>query len=125
VVGLEQRGPGLSKKHLQDAMSKLELPIKFRQSDKMEVLIKNIIESMSTRKVAPTLEIGAQVFRAAGTTEVNIAAVNTEKKRRVEVQKNSALLPHRTVGLEGENTVVDPHAKRPASNEETRVFVVK
>jgi len=75
--------------------------------------------------VAPRLKRGAQVLRAADTTQHSIAAVYMEKKRRVEVQKNSALLPHRTVGLEGENTVVDPHAKRPASNEETRVFVVK
>jgi len=119
VVGLEQRGPGLSKKHLQDAMSKLKLPIKFRQSDKMEVLIKNIIESTSTRDVAPRLEIGAQVLRAAGTTEVDIAAVNTERKRRVKVQKTSALLLHRTVRLEGENSVAGAHSGRPTSDEET------
>jgi len=120
VVGLEQKG--LSKRRLQDAMGKLEPPIKFRQSDKMEVLIKNIIESMSTREVAPRLKGGAQVLRAADTIEDDLAAVHTEKKRRVDVQKTLDLLPHRTAGLEGKNTVVGPHTERPASDEETGAF---
>jgi len=118
VVGLEQKG--LSKRHLQDAMGKLEPPIKFRQSDKMEVLIKNIIESMSTREVAPRLKGG--VLRAADTIEDDLAAVHTEKKRRVDVQKTLDLLPHRTAGLEGKNTVVGPHTERSASDEETGAF---
>jgi len=39
----------LSKSHLQEAMGKLEPPIKFRLLDKKEVLIQKIVKSMHGR----------------------------------------------------------------------------
>jgi len=39
----------LSKVHLQEAMGKLEPPIKFRLADRTEVLIQNVVESMRGR----------------------------------------------------------------------------
>jgi len=46
----------LLKSNLQEAMGALEPPIKFRQADRTEVLIKSIVESMGGRKLASSFQ---------------------------------------------------------------------
>ena len=86
-----EQNKGLSRLHLQDAMGKLEPPIKFKQADKVEELIKNIVESMRTREVAASSEVvevlqGAVVKQGPVDCGAPVAPVaDVEKKRKAEL----------------------------------------
>jgi len=45
----------ITNKVLYDAMGKMQPPIEAKKADKTEVLIQNIVDSMRTREVAPSL----------------------------------------------------------------------
>ena len=85
VFGFEQEKKALTRSHLYDAMRKLKPPIKFKLSDKTEILIKNIVDTMSLREVAPTsgfqtLQCSEAKQRSSGGADI----VHVAKKQRVD-----------------------------------------
>ena len=89
-----EQNKGLRRRHLQDAMGKLEPPIKFKQADKVDELIKNIVKSMRTREVAASSEVevlqvevlqGAVVKQGPVDGGAPVAPIaDVEKKRKAE-----------------------------------------
>lgn len=92
MFGFEQEKRALTRSHLYDAMRKLQPPIKFKQSDRTEVLIKNIIDTMSLREVASmsggqTLQGSETEQRSNGGADV----VPVAKKQRVDNEEALAI----------------------------------
>ena len=90
MFGSEQEKRALTRSHLHDAMRNLQ--IKFKQSDRTEVLIENIVDTMSLRGVAPmsggqTLQGSEAEQRLNGGADV----VPVAKKQRVDNEEALAI----------------------------------
>jgi len=130
---IEQDKKVLSKANLQKAMGKLEPAIKFRQADKTEVLIHNIIESTRTRDDA--LGQVMKVSRVSeGSQKDNAPDKWAHKETKIEpkeVATEAALdTPVEDVSedLSIDSIITDPsllahvHAEQPEIAKETGAF---
>lgn len=101
MFGSEQEKRALTRSHLHDAMRNLQ--IKFKQADRTEVLIKNIVDTMSLRGVAPmsggqTLQGSEAEQRLNGGADV----VPVAKKQRVDNEEALAIAGGASEGPSGD-----------------------
>jgi len=128
---IEQEKKVLSKAHLQEAMGKLEPPIKFRLADRTEVLIQYVVDSMRMRELAASslgqVSKGSRAF--TGSEEDHDVDEQEQKKTRVEPKKAVAVaVLDTTVEDVSEDpsrasiTALPTGLPHPASDEETGAF---
>ena len=128
---IEQEKKVLSKAHLQEAMGKLEPPIRFRLADRTEVLIQYVVDSMRMRELAPSSlgQVSKGSRALTGSEEDDDVDEQEQKKTKVEPKKVVALA---VLGTTVEDVSEDPSKAsmtafptglpHPASDEETRAF---
>jgi len=130
---IEQDKKVLCKANLRKAIGTLEPAIKFRQADKKEVLIHNIVESMRTRDDA--LDQVMKVSRVSeGSQEDNAPDERAQKKTKIEPKEapTEAALDTQvedvSEDLSIDSIITDPsllahlHAEQPEIAKETGAF---
>jgi len=127
---VEQEKRVLEKAHLRKAMGSLEHPITFKQSDKTEVLIQNVVESMRMREVAPSsLGQVSKVSRVSEGSEED-DDINERGKKKTKVEPKKAVVA--VLDTTAQHVSEDPSRAsiaalptgppHPASDKETGAF---